>query len=280
MKAKTLLILMLASALILACGGGGSRTPARTTATQATTANGQAPTSPPQPTGDGLNATAQTGPSDTEQPTQALPTPTDAAPSATQPAPTPAQEPTTEPTARPVDLTGIRGGVDSPLAIPAATLRKLGLTPEAGDQPSGTLRRLLQSNKGKIVVNNDWSKDQIRGFVGVADQRYVFATNESAKAFYDGIVAETLKQLRENTGEQGLKLRDLKGELEVGDERRVLSFDLPLGRQGSLTFYAVLFHTDRVVGAVLTASPNSVPKGRHYKIVRAADERVDAVLGG
>lgn len=289
MKLRLLALMPLLLVFTLAACGGGSPTatsqPAATSpATQVAEAPATvtieptatvAPTTPP--------ATATPEPTATTPPTAT--TVTDPAGSATGTVPTDG-EPNATATVVDGEATPDSGpiatrepqrpsGENSPLAIPAAQLTKLGLEFSVGDAPDPEDARKLERNGGRQLFSNQWLKSDRKGLVGVFDERLEFETQAGAEAFLKATLTDLEKDLKEDKNIQSYKkLTDLP---QLGDSGSTYEVKAKQGTQ-SIVFYAAAFRTGTIVSRIATIGDQTATQKQAVDLFKAADVQIDKAL--
>ncbi|MEJ7653635.1 MAG: hypothetical protein WKH64_10005 [Chloroflexia bacterium] len=163
-------------------------------------------------------------------------------------------------------VTANPGNVNSPLAIPAAELRRAGWRfGGGGEAPSGDDRRQLNLNKGKTVVSNYWTKGSGANTQLLVDIRWEFPTASNAEAFF----TYSDKDIVNNTDTPTKRLTDAP---DLGDQTNSYEYREPAAN-GDGVFYVVLFRQGaRVGGVAVLGTTATLKKAEAYRLARLGVE--------
>lgn len=219
----------------------------------------------PQPTATvrAPTVTAPTEPTGTPEPT--------AAPTAT------VVPPTVAPTVTKAATTSPAGDrQNSPLAIPAARLRQLGLSyRDASGEQTTEGRALLAKHLGRRLLSNEWTRDDKASVIQVGDFRAEFPSSEDAAAYFP----EGVALARRNIQKEGISLRAVSNAPRLGDESdvRTGSFE---SRGIQFRLYVVAFRVDRIFGGVTVIGDETLTQNQAMELARVAAQQVARTLDG
>lgn len=164
--------------------------------------------------------------------------------------------------------------VDSPLAIPAAQLRRLGLDPVPRWPLEQPMEVLLWKHGGRRLFGNVWDGSRRASDApvqGVLDERFRFPTPAAARAFMDDGALDTMDGDSWPRWEKTTRTVRLDG--------REVRYKVAAEGSGSMrSIYLFMFRSGSVVARIGVAGGEGLSRARALGLVEAASEQVTSAL--
>lgn len=179
--------------------------------------------------------------------------------------------PVLAPSRSPSDTTGGLA-VDSPLAIPAAQLRRLGLDPAPRWPLEQPMEVLLWKHGGRRLFGQVWDgsrRDSDAPVPGVLDERFRFPTPAAARAFLDDGALDTMD------GESWPRWEEKTQTVRLA--RHEVRYKVAEEGSGSMRrIYLFMFRSGSVVARIGVAGGEDLSRRQAFELVEAAGARMGA----